>query len=66
MEDGVQLKAMVPRALKRQFYVRLLQHDEKFNAWLYEQIRTWLATHPAPKEEVSYGHDVEADHVSAS
>ena len=57
MEDVVQVKAVIPRALKRQFSIRLLQRDEKFNAWLRHHIETWLAetSHSPPTEGAHAG-----------
>jgi hypothetical protein len=42
MPEFAQIKAEVPRALKRQFYVALTCREETFVHWLRSQIETWL------------------------
>ena len=42
MPDDVQVKASVPRDLKRRAFAALALRDEKFNRWLRSQMETWL------------------------
>jgi hypothetical protein len=42
MPDVVQVKAMIPRELKRRAFVVLAAREEKFSGWLRTQLGTWL------------------------
>ncbi len=43
MSNHVQVKAEIPRNLKRQVFAKLALRDEKFNRWLRTQMELWLA-----------------------
>jgi hypothetical protein len=43
MEELAQIKATIPRALKRRFYAALALRDDKFTRWLCAHIDAWLA-----------------------
>lgn len=40
--DTVQVKAILPRELKRQAFTAFAWHEMKFNRWLEAQLCTWL------------------------
>ena len=42
MQDLVQVKATIPRPLKRRAFAVFALHEEKFNRWLQTQMETWL------------------------
>jgi len=50
MPDDVQVKASVPRDLKRRAFASLALRDEKFNRWLRSQMETWLQAVEGPDE----------------
>jgi hypothetical protein len=58
MEDFVQLKAAVPRLLKRKVYAKFAMRDLKFQTWLNQQLQTWL-------DEVEETERREADDAKA-
>ena len=60
MGDTVQLKAFVPRQLKREVFSRLALHDGNFSRWLREQMCNWLdeqETDSPPLGEQEVGHE---------
>jgi hypothetical protein len=42
MDDLVQVKATIPRPLKRRLFAALAWRDEKFSRWLCAQMQGWL------------------------
>ena len=42
MYDCVQVKAVIPRELKRQTFVALAAREQKFSHWLRAQLEIWL------------------------
>jgi hypothetical protein len=42
MPDGVQVRAVIPRELKRRAFVALAVREEKFSSWLRNQLESWL------------------------
>jgi hypothetical protein len=56
MEDVVQVKALIPRRLKRQAFAALALRDEKFNRWLRTQMEALLQRVEAEKQE---SHDAQ-------
>jgi hypothetical protein len=50
MEEYVQVKADVPRALKRRAFAALALREEKFNQWLRTQLEAWLREVESPDE----------------
>jgi len=42
MEEFVQVKADVPRELKRRVFAAFALREEKFNRWLRMQMEIWL------------------------
>jgi hypothetical protein len=49
MPDVVQVKAAIPRELKRRAFAALALRDEKFNRWLRSQMETWLQAVEEPE-----------------
>jgi hypothetical protein len=42
MQDSVQIKAVIPRELKRRAFIALAAREEKFSHWLRAQLESWL------------------------
>jgi len=42
MQHSVQVKAVIPRELKRQAFVALAAREQKFSHWLRTQLEAWL------------------------
>jgi hypothetical protein len=42
MSEVVQVKAMIPRALKRQAFSALALRDENFSGWVRVQLEQWV------------------------
>jgi hypothetical protein len=42
MTDTVQVKVVLPRALKRRAFSALALREERFSRWLERQLETWL------------------------
>ena len=42
MENMAQVKAAIPRDLKRRAFATFARREEKFNRWLRAQLETWL------------------------
>jgi hypothetical protein len=42
MNDLVQIKATIPRPLKRRAFAALAMREERFNRWLRTQLEVWL------------------------
>ena len=40
--DFVQVKAVIPRQLKRRAFLAFAMQDEKFSRWLRRQLEGWL------------------------
>jgi hypothetical protein len=53
MEGFVQVKAEIPRELKRQAFVALAAREQKFSHWLRTQLESWLQQVAATDKEQS-------------
>lgn len=42
MQNGAQVKAVIPRELKRQVFATLAAREETFSHWLRTQLAAWL------------------------
>ena len=42
MENSAQVKAAIPRDLKRRAFAAFAMREEKFNRWLRTQLEGWL------------------------
>jgi hypothetical protein len=42
MQNSVQVKAMIPRELKRQAFVAFAAREQKFSHWLRTQLEAWV------------------------
>ena len=41
-ENAAQVKALIPRSLKRRIFTALASQDAKFSPWLRTQLETWV------------------------
>jgi hypothetical protein len=62
MPDVVQVKAMIPRELKRRAFVVFAAREEKFSRWVREQLELWLQGTPEPPGKS--GIEREASHAA--
>jgi hypothetical protein len=68
MEECVQVKADVPRDLKRRAFAALALREEKFNRWLRIQMEEWLQEvegREGPADITEHGY-ADVDRVSNS
>ena len=50
MAELVQVKAEIPRELKRQVFALFALRDQRFNRWLQTQMETWLQQEGTAKD----------------
>jgi hypothetical protein len=51
MEDIAQVKAAIPRDLKRRAFSALALREEKFNRWLQRQLEVFLQENERARED---------------